>query len=115
MFVYFVFFSIFCPLIFSFRSDLFYSFEKYFQKNFQICSYYFTIFYFIDKMTGTISNVVLMVRDEDGLRNYGEICLRINYDTFVEVVTNRVFVIVDKFILSDLKKLAHSFSLKWHF
>ena len=56
-----------------------------------------------------------MVRDEDGLRNYGEICLRINYDTFVEVVTNRVFVIVDKFILSDLKKLAHSFGFKWNF
>ena len=66
-------------------------------------------------MTGIKLNVTLLIRDEDGLRNCDEVCLRIDSDTSVEVDTNRIFVVDHKFILSDLKKLAHSFSLKWHF
>ena len=65
-------------------------------------------------MTGTKSNVVLLVRNEDGLRNCYEVCLRIDYDTFVEVATNRVFVVGHKFVISDLKSLVHSFGLKWN-
>ena len=65
-------------------------------------------------MTGTKPNGALLVRDEDGLRNCGEVCLRIDSNTSVEVATNREFVADHKFILSYLKKLAHSFGLKWN-
>ena len=62
-------------------------------------------------MSGTKSNIALLVRDEDSLRNCDEFCLRIDSDTFVEVATNRVFFVGHKFILSVLKKLVHSFGL----
>ena len=65
-------------------------------------------------MIGTKSNVVLLVRDEDGLRNCDEVYLRIDSDDSVEVATNRVFVVGRKYILSDLKILPHSFGLKWN-
>ena len=68
--------------------------------------------HFINKKIGTKSNVALLVRDEDGLRNCDEVCLRIDSDTSVEVVTNRVFVVCHKFILHNWKKLAHYFGLK---
>ena len=60
-------------------------------------------------------NDLLLIRDEDGLRNYDEICLHIDSNTSVEVATKRVFVVGHKFMLSDLKELAHSFGLKWIF
>ena len=44
-----------------------------------------------------------------------KVCLRIDSDTSVEDVKNRVFVIDHKFILSDLKKLAHYFGMRWNF
>ena len=54
-------------------------------------------------------NDLLLIRDEDGLRNYDEICLHIDSNTSVEVATKRVFVVGHKLMLSDLKELAHSF------
>ena len=60
-------------------------------------------------MTGTKSNVALLVRDEDGLRNCDEVCLRIDSDTHVEVATTRVFIVGHQFILSDLKKIGSFF------
>ena len=55
-------------------------------------------FHFINKMTGTKSNVALSIRDEDGLRNCDKVCLRIDSDTSAEVATNRVFVVGYSFI-----------------
>ena len=66
-------------------------------------------------MTGTKWNVALLIRDEDGLRNCGEVCLSIDSDTSIEVATNGLFIVGHKFILSYLKKLAHYFGLKWYF
>ena len=63
-------------------------------------------------MAGTRSNDALLIRDEEDLRNSDEVCLQIDSDTSFEVVTKRVFVVGHKFILSDLKELAHSFGLK---
>ena len=57
-------------------------------------------------------NNLLLIRDEDGLRNYDEICHYIDAATSIEVATKRAFVVDHKFILSDLKELAHSFGLK---
>ena len=65
-------------------------------------------------MAGTRLNNPLLIRDEDGLRNCDEMCLHIDSDTSVEVATKRVFVVGRKFILSDLKELAHSIGLKWN-
>ena len=59
-------------------------------------------------MAETRLNDLLLIRDEDGLRNYDEICLNIDSNTSVEVATKRVFVLGHKFMLSDLKELAHS-------
>ena len=66
-------------------------------------------------MVGTRSNDTLLIRDEDDLRNYDEVCLRIDYDTSITVATKRVFVVGRKSISSSLKELAHSFGLKWIF
>ena len=66
-------------------------------------------------MAGTKLNDPLLVRDEDGLRNYDEMGLHIDYDTSVEVATERVFVVRHKFILFHLKELAHSVGLEWIF
>ena len=65
-------------------------------------------------MAATRSNDALLIRYEDELRNYDEGCLRINFDTSVEVATKRVFGVGHKFILSDLKELAYTFGLKWN-
>ena len=54
-------------------------------------------------MAGTRSNVALLIRDEDDLRNCDEVCLRIDSDTSVEVATKTVYDVGHKFILSDLK------------
>ena len=67
------------------------------------------------KLAGTRLNYPLLIRDEDSLRNCDEICLYIDSDTSVKVATKRVFVVGHKFILSDLKVLAHSFGLKCFF
>ena len=61
------------------------------------------------------SNEALLVNLDGIMKNYNEACLRLDYNTSVEEATNRVFVLGRKFILSDLKKLAHSFRLKWNF
>ena len=66
-------------------------------------------------MAGTRSNDALLIRDEDDICTCDEVCLRIDSDTSVEVATKRVFVVSHKFILSDLKELAHTFGLKWNF
>ena len=66
-------------------------------------------------MAGTRSNVALLIRDEDDLRNCDEVCLRIDSDTSVEVATKTVYDVGHKFILSDLKELAHAFGLQWIF
>ena len=71
-------------------------------------------FHIINKITGTKLDVALLIRYEDGLRNCDEVCLRNDYDTSVELTTNRVLVVGHNFILSDLKKLVHSNGLKWH-
>ena len=65
-------------------------------------------------MSGTRSNDALLIRDEDDRRNCDEICLRIDSDTSVEVVTKIVFIVGHKYILSDLKELVSAFSLKWN-
>ena len=65
-------------------------------------------------MTGTRFDGPLLFRDEDGMCNCHEIYLHIYSNTFVEVATIRVFVVGHKFILSDLKELAHPFGLKWN-
>ena len=44
-----------------------------------------------------------------------EACLRLDSNTSVEEATNMVFIVSRKFILSDLKKSAHSFGLQWNF
>ena len=74
-----------------------------------------TYFHIAEKMSGTRSNDALLIRDEEDLRNSDEVCLQIDSDTSFEVVTKRVFVVGHKFILSGLKELDHSFSLKWNF
>ena len=66
-------------------------------------------------MTKTISKVALLITSEDNLRNCDEVCLRVDSGTSVEDATNRIFVAGHKFIFSDLKKLAHSFGLRWNF
>ena len=66
-------------------------------------------------MVGTRLNNPLLIRDEDGLRNCDQMCLHIDFDNSVEVATKRVFVVGRKFVLSNLKELAHSFDLKWDF
>ena len=55
------------------------------------------------------SNLALLSTLDDKLRSCDEVCLRIDSSTNIEEATNRVFVVSHKFILSDLKKLAHSF------
>ena len=62
-----------------------------------------------------ISKVALLISLEDVLRNFDEVCLRIDSDTYIKDATNRIFVVVQKIILSDVKKLTHSFGLKWNF
>ena len=47
--------------------------------------------------------------------NVDEVSLRIDSDISVEVVTIGVCVVGHKFILSDLKKLAHYFGIRWYF
>ena len=59
-----------------------------------------------------ISKVALLISLEDVLRNFDEVCLRIDSDTYIKDATNRIFVVVQKIILSDLKKLTHFFGLK---
>ena len=66
-------------------------------------------------MAGTRLNDPLLIRDEDDLLNCDEMCLHIDSDTSVEVATKRAFVVGNKFILSNLKELAHYFGLKWNF
>ena len=66
-----------------------------------------TYFQISDKNSGTRLNDPLLIRDEDGLSNCDAICLHIDSDTSVKVATKRVFVVGHKFILSDLKELAH--------
>ena len=44
-----------------------------------------------------------------------EACLRLDSDISIEEATNMVFVVSRKFILSDPKKLAYSFGLRWTF
>ena len=63
-------------------------------------------------MTKMISKVALLISLEDVLRNFDEVCLRIDSDTYIKDATNRIFVVVQKIILSDLKKLTHFFGLK---
>ena len=93
-----------------------YFFGKHFQrKNSNISVLFHTYFHISGKMAGTRLNDPLLITDEDGLRNCDEICLHIDSDTSVEVVTKRVFVVGHKFILSNLKELAHSFGLKCFF
>ena len=64
----------------------------------------------------------LLIRDNDGLlvngsvlRDYADICPRLESDVSIEAATKRVFVVGDRYILSHLKKLAKSFGLKWNF
>ena len=73
-----------------------------------------TYFHITGKMAGTRLNDPLLIRDEDDLLNCDEMCLHIDSDTSVEVATKRAFVVGNKFILSNLKELAHSFGLKWN-
>ena len=61
------------------------------------------------------SNDALLINSDDKLSNCDEVCLRLDYDTSVEDATNRVFIVSHECILSDLMKLAHSFSLRWNF
>ena len=109
---------IICFLIFSysFRLFLFRSiFDKYFHRNnSNITVLFHTYFHISGKMTGTRFDGPLLFRDEDGMCNCHEIYLHIYSNTFVEVATIRVFVVGHKFILSDLKELAHPFGLKWN-
>ena len=101
-FVIFIFFTTFCPLIIFFlflfrfvRSGLFFSFGKYFNKIFpNISVLFYTYFHIASKMAGTRSNDALLIRDEDGLRNCDEVCLRIDSDTYVEVATKRYLLLV---------------------
>ena len=65
-------------------------------------------------MAGTRLCDSLLIRDEDDLRNCDEIYLHIDSSTPIEVATKRVFAVVHKFILSDLKELAHFFGQKWN-
>lgn len=61
-----------------------------------------------------MSSIALLIKNtlEDNLRNCEEVCLRIDSKASIEDTTNKVFVDVHKFLLSDLKKLAHSFGLR---
>ena len=68
-----------------------------------------------NKITQMNSNEALLVNLDGIMKNYNEAFLRLDYNHSVEEATNRVFVLGRKFILSDLKKLAHSFRLKWNF
>ena len=89
---------------------------KHFQrKNSNISVLFHTCFHISGKLAETRLNDLLLIRDEDGVRNCDEICLHIDSDTSVEVATKRVFVVGHKFILSYLKELAHFFSLKWNY
>ena len=49
--------------------------------------------------------------DDDVLRNSDDICLRIDSDTYVEVATERLFVVGHIYTLDDLRQLARSFGL----
>ena len=92
-----------------------YCFGKHFQrKKSNISVLFHTYFHISGKIVGTRLNDPLSIRDEDGLCDCDEICLHIDFDTSVEVATKRVFVVDHKYILSDLKELAHSFGLKWN-
>ena len=61
------------------------------------------------------SKLTLLSNSDDKLRSFDWVCLRIDSNTSIEEATNRVFVVSHKFILSDLKKLAHSFGLRRNF
>ena len=122
-FVIFIFFTTFCPLIIFFLFFFFsvlsiqdYFFGKHFQrKNSNISVLVHIYFHISGKMAGTKLNDPLLIRYEDGLRNYDEMFLHIDSDTSLEVATKRVFVVGHKFILPYLKELAHSFGLEWIF
>ena len=53
----------------------------------------------------------LLINSDCIMNNYNEPCLRLDSDISIEEVTSRVVVVGYKFILSYLKKLAHSFDL----
>ena len=55
------------------------------------------------------------INSDSILNNYNEPWLQLHWDVSVEEATNRVFVVGREFILSDLKKLSHSFGLKLNF
>ena len=66
--------------------------------------------------------VSTLIRDNDGwlvnggvLRNCDDVSPRLESDASIEVATTRVFVVGDRYLLSDLKKLTKSFGLKWNF
>ena len=87
-------------------------------------------------MTGTKSKISLFIRSENDLYishevclpidsntsvevttnrvNIDEVCLRIDSDISIEAATNRVFVVGHKLIIFDLKKLVHSFDIRWN-
>ena len=49
------------------------------------------------------------------MRNCDDICPRLESDVSIEAATKRVFVVGDKFILSDLKELTKTFGLRCNF
>lgn len=61
-----------------------------------------------------MTNKALLINSDSIMNNYNEACLRLDSNICVKEATNRVFVVGHKFILPDLKKLAHSFDLKWN-
>ena len=92
---------------------------------------------FINKITGSKSKDALLIKSGNDLHisdkvclpiefdssvevvtnwdNINEVCLRIDSDISVEAATKRVFVVGHRFILSDLKKLAHSLGMRRNF
>ena len=58
------------------------------------------------------SNDALLINSDGILSNFDEVCVRLDSDTSIEEATNRVFVVGHEIILSDLRKLTHSFGLR---
>ena len=58
-----------------------------------------------------MSSIALLIKNtlEDNLRNCEEVCPRIDSKASIEDTTNKVFVDVHKFLLSDLKKISSFF------
>ena len=60
------------------------------------------------------SNDALLI-NSDGIMNDCKVCLRLDSDSSIEEATNKVLGVHHKLVLFDLKKFAHSFSLKLSF